>query len=78
MTGARAAVPLEVPTLVANIKTHTATPVAVGFGVSDRATAHGIAAVADGVVVGSALVTTAGKGESLEALSRDILEGCNR
>ena len=78
VTGARAAVPLEVPALVASIKAHTATPVAVGFGVSDRATAHGIAAVADGVVVGSALVTTAGKGESLEALSRDILEGCNR
>jgi tryptophan synthase alpha chain len=78
VTGARAAVPVEVPTLVANIKVHTNTPVAVGFGVADRATAHGIAAVADGVVVGSALVTTAGRGESLEALSREILEGCSR
>jgi tryptophan synthase alpha chain len=69
---------IKVPTLVANIKAHTDTPVAVGFGVADRATAHGIAAVADGVVVGSALVTTAGKGESLEALSREILLGCQR
>jgi tryptophan synthase alpha chain len=78
VTGARSEVPVEVPTLVAHIKAHTQTPVAVGFGVADRHTAHAIASVADGVVVGSALVTRVGRGESLEALSREILEGCQR
>jgi tryptophan synthase alpha chain len=41
---------------VARIKRHTALPVAVGFGVKTAAQARAIAAVADGVVVGSALI----------------------
>ena len=51
---------------------------AVGFGVADAITAHGIAQVADGVVVGSVLVTLAGKGESLQQKAQEILEGCKR
>jgi tryptophan synthase alpha chain len=43
---------------VARIKRHTALPVAVGFGVRSAKQAAAIAAVADGVVVGSALVET--------------------
>src|ERR1700688_2162928 len=46
----------KVETAVARIKRHTALPVAVGFGVRTAAQARAIAAVADGVVVGSALV----------------------
>src|ERR1700723_3310656 len=41
---------------VARIKRHTHLPVAVGFGVRDAASAAAIAADADGVVVGSAIV----------------------
>ena len=41
---------------VTRIKAHTALPVAVGFGVKTAADAAAIAASADGVVVGSALV----------------------
>jgi tryptophan synthase alpha chain len=41
---------------VARIKRHTALPVAVGFGVKTPAQARAIAQVADGVVVGSALI----------------------
>jgi tryptophan synthase alpha chain len=41
---------------VARIKRHTHLPVAVGFGVRDAASAEALAARADGVVVGSALV----------------------
>lgn len=78
VTGARTAVPTEVPLLVSRIKALTDTPVAVGFGVADAATAHGIAQVADGVAVGSVLVTTAGRGESLQAKAQEILEGCRR
>jgi tryptophan synthase alpha chain len=78
ITGARAAVPVEVPHLVARIKALTDKPVAVGFGIADKATAHNIAQVADGVVVGSVLVTMAGRGESLHAKAQEILEGCRR
>ena len=41
---------------VARIKDHTKLPVAVGFGVKNAANAEAIAAHADGVVVGSAIV----------------------
>jgi tryptophan synthase alpha chain len=46
----------KVKAAVARIKRHTALPVAVGFGVKTAAHAGAIAAVADGVVVGSALI----------------------
>jgi tryptophan synthase alpha chain len=46
----------KVAAAVARIKRHTTLPVAVGFGVRTAAHARAIAATADGVVVGSALV----------------------
>ena len=46
---------------VARIKGHTLLPVAVGFGVKDAAAAATIAAHADGVVVGSALIDALAK-----------------
>jgi tryptophan synthase alpha chain len=46
----------KVSAAVARIKRHTALPVAVGFGVKTAAQARAIAKVADGVVVGSALI----------------------
>jgi tryptophan synthase alpha chain len=45
---------------VKRIKRHTILPVAVGFGVKTAAQARAIGRVADGVVVGSALVSTVG------------------
>jgi tryptophan synthase alpha chain len=46
----------KVSSAVARIKRRTALPVAVGFGVKTAAHARAIAEVADGVVVGSALI----------------------
>jgi tryptophan synthase alpha chain len=56
ITGAAAPDPGRVATAVARIKRHTKLPVAVGFGVKTAEHAAAIAAAADGVVVGSALV----------------------
>lgn len=47
---------------VGRIRAATTLPVAVGFGVSTPAHARAVAAVADGVVVGSALVEALGQG----------------
>ncbi len=47
----------QVSQAVARIKRHTPLPVAVGFGVKTPADASAIAAGADGVVVGSALIS---------------------
>jgi tryptophan synthase alpha chain len=57
ITGAAAPDAGKVTTAVARIKRHTALPVAVGFGVRTAEQAAAIAAGADGVVVGSALVS---------------------
>jgi tryptophan synthase alpha chain len=57
ITGAAAPVASDVHAQVAHIKKHTQLPVAVGFGVRTPEQVKEIASGADGVVVGSALVT---------------------
>ena len=56
ITGAATPDPSRVNAAVARIKRHTKLPVAVGFGVRTAEHARAIAAGADGVVVGSALI----------------------
>ncbi len=56
ITGMQQAAQTSIDEAVARIKQHTAIPVAVGFGVRTPEQAAAIARVADGVVVGSALV----------------------
>jgi tryptophan synthase alpha chain len=56
VTGARATVSSGAPDLVARVRTTTDLPVAVGLGVSTREQAKGVAAYADGVIVGSAFI----------------------
>ncbi len=56
ITGAAAPDATKVGAAVARIKRHTQLPVAVGFGVRNAESARAIAAGADGVVVGSALI----------------------
>ena len=58
ITGSKAPDISRVNEAVARIKRHTDLPVAVGFGVRTAEQAAGIASGADGVVVGSALVST--------------------
>ncbi len=56
VTGERAALPPEIATLVERVKRHARLPVAVGFGVGGPDQAAAVARIADGVVVGSAVV----------------------
>jgi tryptophan synthase alpha chain len=56
ITGAATPDTTKVAAAVGRLKEHTDLPVAVGFGVKNAASAAAIAAIADGVVVGSALV----------------------
>lgn len=56
VTGVRDQVAASIPEAVARIRQHTALPVAVGFGLSTPEQVKQVARVADGVVVGSALV----------------------
>lgn len=56
--------------LVTRIRTHTDLPVAVGIGVKTREHAATVAAYADGVIVGSAVVAAAGDGQPARAPDR--------
>ncbi|MGI9284468.1 MAG: tryptophan synthase subunit alpha [Pseudomonadales bacterium] len=63
------------------IKAHAGIPICVGFGIKDAVTAREIARVADGVVVGSALVELMGHGDAglyqAEALLEEIRSAIN-
>lgn len=62
ITGAAAAQAIDVAPEVARIKASTDLPVIVGFGINTPDQARGIAGVADGAVVGSAIVKQIGEG----------------
>lgn len=60
ITGANSAAAADVAAAVARLKAATDLPIAVGFGVKTPEQAAAIAAVADAVVVGSAIVSLVG------------------
>jgi tryptophan synthase alpha chain len=81
ITGAAAAQSGEVGPEVARIKSHTDLPVIVGFGIKTPEAAEAIASVADGAVVGSAIVEKIGAGESpaqVLAFVKSLADGCHR
>jgi tryptophan synthase alpha chain len=61
VTGARAELSAGLAESVARVKRATTLPVAVGFGISTAEQAAVVAGLADGVVVGSALVEILGR-----------------
>ena len=65
VTGAGNLDTAAVAEMIPRIKQHVQVPVGVGFGIRDAQTARAVAAVADAVVIGSALV------QRLETQSRD-------
>jgi tryptophan synthase alpha chain len=74
VTGERADVGSEAAAVVGRIRQATDTPVCVGVGVSTAAQAMDICAVADGVVVGSALVRRLVEGGGPEAAGSFVAE----
>ena len=64
ITGTAAADASDVAPEVARIKAATDLPIIVGFGIRTPQNAHDIASIADGAVVGSAIVDQIGAGKS--------------
>jgi len=60
VTGARDAMPEDLDREVAELHRHTPLPIAVGFGVSTPAHVRHVARIAEGVIVGSAIVKQIG------------------
>ena len=74
VTGARDALPAELPALVRRVRKFTTLPVAVGFGVSLPTHITVLGGIADAAVVGSALVGEIEKADSAEAAAEAVAE----
>ena len=59
VTGVRSDMPPDIEQTASRLRAATSLPICVGFGISSPAQAKSVAGVADGVVVGSALVRAA-------------------
>jgi tryptophan synthase alpha chain len=68
VTGARDDLPPHLAEFVGRVREHTDLPLAVGFGIATPDQARQVAQLADGVVVGSALVRRAGSEHPIEAV----------
>jgi tryptophan synthase alpha chain len=86
VTGVRDQVAANIPEAIAQIRVHTKLPVVVGFGIGTRAQVSQVAAHADGVVVGSALVNCIrdrladrrGIAPALAACAKELVAGVQR
>lgn len=81
ITGSAEASASDVAPEVARIKAKTDLPVIVGFGIKTPERAEAIAAVADGAVVGSAIVSEVAKGKStaeIAAFVKSLADGAHR
>jgi tryptophan synthase alpha chain len=76
VTGARTALPDGLADRVQWLRTKTNVPILVGFGISTPEQARAVAAVADGVIVGSALVRLVA--EAARENKSDMLAGVDR
>ncbi|MCE5326765.1 MAG: tryptophan synthase subunit alpha [Planctomycetaceae bacterium] len=73
ITGARTALPPETLSAVAELKTKTDTPICVGFGISTPEMVAEVCKVADGAIVGSAIVgRIAQAAANKETLVKDV------
>jgi tryptophan synthase alpha chain len=72
VTGARQDVPSELPALIARVRERTRTPVCVGFGISKPEHVRRIGEIADGAVVGSALVDVIARNGDSPALLEEV------
>ncbi|KAB1502543.1 tryptophan synthase subunit alpha [Corynebacterium sp. 320] len=77
VTGAQESVSSSAEELVARVRQATDLPVAVGLGVRNGEQAASIAAFADGVIVGSALIQAADEGH-LEQLAEELAAGVRK
>ena len=75
VTGVRDQLPPDLESFVARIRSATELPLAVGFGISTPGQAAQVARVADGVIVGSALVKAIGASDDPAAAASAFIAG---
>jgi tryptophan synthase alpha subunit len=75
VTGARTELPTDLADFLARVRAHTDIPLAVGFGLSTPAHVASVGKLADGVVMGSAIVRALETGgvPALETLLEEVV-----
>lgn len=75
VTGFQEHIAASLPETISRLRSTTSLPICVGFGISTPAQARAVGSLADGVVVGSAIVRAAEEGtEAVLALTRSLRE----
>ena len=79
VTGARSSLPQDLESFVRRVRAHAHSPLAVGFGISTPSQARSVAAIADGVIVGSALIQAVDQAnepaKAAARFTRELYEG---
>lgn len=81
ITGARTELPPDLKAFVQRVRRHTNLPLAIGFGIGTGEQAAAVSEIAEGVIVGSALVKAAGSPEGIAAvrkLGTELAAGSHR
>jgi len=74
ITGAQLLMDKSMTDTLSLIKTKTRKPIAIGFGISNPEEAAAVAELADGVIVGSAIVRLISEGSDIKNFVKDIKE----
>jgi tryptophan synthase alpha chain len=75
VTGARDQLPADLAAFVGRVRMVARTPLAVGFGISNAAQARAVGWIADGVIVGSALINTVAEAADRPAAAAGFVAG---
>ncbi len=73
VTGVRAELPADLAAFVGRARGVARTPLAVGFGIATPAQAHAVSQMADGVIVGSALINAVTNAVEPAAAAQDLV-----
>jgi len=74
VTGTRSALQSDLADFVQRVRTHSDLPLAIGFGISSPAQAASVADLADGVIIGSALINAVNKADDKPAAAASFVQ----
>ena len=74
ITGERKALPVKLAEFVERVRNQTDKPLAVGFGISTPKQATAVGEIADGVIVGSALIKATGQAENPVDAAKEFVQ----
>jgi tryptophan synthase alpha chain len=83
VTGVRGNITTDLSPLIAEIRKHTDIPIAIGFGISTPEQAARFSAIADGIIIGSAIVRIIGQHgdnarQAMHEYIKEIINGMAR